>query len=187
MPSDSDPELVFHGCCPPAAGRIAAHGVRDVVICPGSRSAPLAYALAEAEAAGTIRLHVRIDERVAGFTALGLSLACGAPVPVVTTSGTAVGELLPAVMEANHVGARLMVLSADRPTELHGTGANQTTNQIDLFGTHVRGSVTIPAGTDPAIPGGDGDGRSAWLRRPWLPGPVQINVAFRDPLVPAPG
>ncbi|MFL4473192.1 2-succinyl-5-enolpyruvyl-6-hydroxy-3-cyclohexene-1-carboxylic-acid synthase [Paeniglutamicibacter sp. MACA_103] len=186
MPSDSVPDLASIEVARLLLAALQSHGVRDVVICPGSRSAPLAYALAEAEAAGTIRLHVRIDERGAGFTALGLSLASGAPVPVVTTSGTAVGELLPSVMEANHVGARLLVVSADRPTELHGTGANQTTNQVDLFGAHVRGSVTIPAGTNPdslvaaALASARGSAAVA-------PGPVQINVAFRDPLVPVPG
>ncbi|GAA3324243.1 2-succinyl-5-enolpyruvyl-6-hydroxy-3-cyclohexene-1-carboxylic-acid synthase [Paeniglutamicibacter sulfureus] len=186
MPTDSVPELASIDVARLLLAALQNHGVRDVVICPGSRSAPLAYALAEAEAAGTIRLHVRIDERGAGFTALGLSLASSAPVPVVTTSGTAVGELLPSVMEANHVGARLLVLSADRPTELHGTGANQTTNQVDLFGAHVRGSVTIPAGANPesllaaALASARGSETVA-------PGPVQINVAFRDPLVPAPG
>lgn len=186
MPTDSVPELASMDVARLLLAALQTHGIRDVVICPGSRSAPLAYALAEAEAAGTIRLHVRIDERGAGFTALGLSLAGGAPVAVVTTSGTAVGELLPAVMEANHVGAGLVVLSADRPTELHGTGANQTTNQVDLFGVHVRRSVSIPAGSDPeplvakAMSAVRGSQASA-------PGPVQVNVAFRDPLIPDPG
>lgn len=186
MPPDSVPEPSSMDVARLLLAALQTRGVRDVVICPGSRSAPLAYALAEAEASGTIRLHVRIDERVAGFTALGLSLASGAPVPVVTTSGTAVGELLPAVMEANHVGARVLVLSADRPAELQGTGANQTTNQVDLFGAHVRKSVDIPAGANPesavaaALAAAQGSASAA-------PGPVQVNVAFRDPLVPAPG
>ena len=184
MPSNSDPELVSMDVARKLVTTLQAAGVRDVVICPGSRSAPLAYALAEAEAAGTLRLHVRIDERVAGFTALGLSLAGGAPVPVVTTSGTAVGELLPAVMEANHVGAQLLVLSADRPTELHGTGANQATNQVDLFGVHVRASVDIEAGSDPAVPVAKAL-KAARGSATAAPGPVQINVAFRDPLVPS--
>lgn len=184
MPPDSTTEIASMDVARLVLATLQTHGVREVVVCPGSRSAPLAYALAEAEAAGTIRLHVRIDERGAGFTALGLSLASGAPVPVVTTSGTAVGELLPAVMEANHVGARLMVLSADRPSELHGTGANQTTNQAALFGAHVRGSVDIPAGANPrpllvaAL-------RSAQGSTDVAPGPVQVNIGFRDPLVPA--
>ncbi|KAA0974329.1 2-succinyl-5-enolpyruvyl-6-hydroxy-3-cyclohexene-1-carboxylic-acid synthase [Paeniglutamicibacter gangotriensis] len=186
MPSDSVPELSSMDVARLLLATLQTHEVRDVVICPGSRSAPLAYALAEAEAAGTIRLHVRIDERDAGFTALGLSLASGAPVPVVTTSGTAVGELLPAVMEANHVGARLVVLSADRPTELHGTGANQTTNQIDLFGVHVRSSINISAGGNPDSLVASAMAAAAGTNL-LAPGPVQINVAFRDPLVPGPG
>lgn len=186
MPSNSVPELSSMDVARLLLASLQTHGVRDVVICPGSRSAPLAYALAEAEAAGTIRLHVRIDERVAGFTALGLSLAGGAPVPVLTTSGTAVGELLPAVMEANHVGAKLLVLSADRPTELHGTGANQTTSQTNLFGQHVRLHVNVMAGEDPAhavelaVAAARGNAETA-------SGPVQINVAFRDPLIPGEG
>lgn len=186
MPSDSVPELSSMDVARLLLATLQTHEVRDVVICPGSRSAPLAYALAEAEAAGTIRLHVRIDERDAGFTALGLSLASGAPVPVVTTSGTAVGELLPAVMEANHVGARLVVLSADRPSELHGTGANQTTNQVDLFGVHVRSSINISAGVNPDSLVASAMAAAAGTNL-LAPGPVQINVAFRDPLVPAPG
>lgn len=184
MPANSAPSLTSMDVARKLVSTLQTSGVRDVVICPGSRSAPLAYALAEAEATGLLRLHVRIDERVAGFTALGLSLASGVPVPVLTTSGTAVGELLPAVMEANHAGVQLVVLSADRPIELHGTGANQTTNQIDLFGVHVRTSENIAAGSDPsqatqrALQAAAGSQLTA-------PGPVQINVAFRDPLVPA--
>ncbi|WP_336712137.1 2-succinyl-5-enolpyruvyl-6-hydroxy-3-cyclohexene-1-carboxylate synthase [Arthrobacter sp. USHLN218] len=188
-------------------------GVRDVVVAPGSRSAPLAYALAEAEARGELRLHVRIDERAAGFTALGLSLGSLRPVPVVTTSGTAVGELLPAVMEANHAGVELVVLSADRPEELRGTGANQTTVQPGIFGGHVRYAVDVAAGADPAepvavgllaakgiplpAPGSARDIHSlAATPSPGAPaaagpdhhqgavGPVHINLALRDPLVP---
>lgn len=186
-------------------------GVREVVLCPGSRSAPLAYALAEAEQSGVLRVHVRIDERDAGFTALGLSLATSRPVAIVTTSGTAVGELLPAVMEANHAAVPLVVVSADRPAELRGTGANQTTRQAGLFGTHVRCSVDIEAGLDPAadirrallasegmtLTGGDADLNplAAGTNTPppatqrthlqqSVRGPVQVNLAFRDPLVP---
>ena len=109
----------------------------------------MAYALAEATAAGRVELLVRIDERSAGFTALGLALSTGAPAAVLTTSGTAVGNLMPAVMEANHAAVPLVVLSADRPEELRGTGANQTTVQLDLFGEHVRFAADVPAGTSP--------------------------------------
>lgn len=197
-----------------AVAALVQDGVRDVVIAPGSRSAPLAYALAEAETRGNLRVHVRIDERGAGFTALGLSQGSLRPVPVVTTSGTAVGELLPAVMEANHAGVELVVLSADRPEELRGTGANQTTVQPGLFGIHVRSAVDIAAGEDPtdAIaasllaargvmmptkPAGDlramaatpsaGPATAAgpaFGPHHGAPGPVHINLAFRDPLFP---
>lgn len=162
---------------------LAAHDITDVVLAPGSRSAPMAYALAEAEAQGLLKLHVRIDERSAGFTALGLGLGSRRPAAVLTTSGTAVGELLPAVMEASHAGVALVVLSADRPEELRGTGANQTTRQAGLFGTHVRAAVDVPAGTDPepflarALAEAQGSSGPA--------GPVQVNLAFREPLVPA--
>lgn len=160
-------------------------GVGHVVVAPGSRSAPLVYALAEAVADGRLSTHVRIDERVAGFTALGLALGSGAPAAVVTTSGTAVGNLLPAVMEANHAGIPLVVLSADRPEELRGTGANQTTQQLDLFGDHVRFATDVPAGIDPtsAISTALSAARG---RLEGIPtGPVQVNLAFREPLTPA--
>ncbi|MFI5086014.1 MAG: 2-succinyl-5-enolpyruvyl-6-hydroxy-3-cyclohexene-1-carboxylic-acid synthase, partial [Actinomycetales bacterium] len=167
-----------------AVEALTAGGVRFVVVAPGSRSAPMAYALAEAEAAGRLELLVRIDERSAGFTALGLAQASGLPAAVLTTSGTAVGNLMPAVMEANHAGVPLLVLSADRPAELRGTGANQTTDQLDLFGSHVRFAVDVPAGESPvkAIRTGLS---AASGRLPGVPaGPVQLNLAFRDPLTP---
>lgn len=170
-----------------AVAALLLEGVRYVVVAPGSRSAPMAYALAEADAAGRVELLVRIDERDAGFTALGLALATGAPAAVLTTSGTAVGNLLPAVMEANHAAVPLVVISADRPVELRGTGANQTTVQLDLFGEHVRFAADVPAGSDPrrAVETALSAATGAFEDTP--PGPVQLNLAFRDPLVPAPG
>ena len=120
-------------------------GVRDVVLCPGSRSAPLAYAVLAADRAGRLRLHVRVDERSAGFLALGLAVGSRSPVVVVTTSGTAVANLHPAVLEAHHSGLPLVVLSADRPHELRGTGANQTTAQPGIFGASTRWSADLPA------------------------------------------
>ncbi len=180
---------------------LAAHGVTDVVLSPGSRSAPLAHALAAAASAVPptgaphLALHVRIDERSAGFLALGLAkaaVATGAPraVAVVTTSGTAVANLHPAVLEAHHSGLPLVVLSADRPHELRGTGANQTTDQVGIFGTATRFAVDVPAPSGRA-------GESRDLRqlvgramaealgtRTGYPGPVHLNLAFRDPLVP---
>ncbi len=158
-------------------------GVRQLVLAPGSRSAPLAYALAEAQP--QLETLVRIDERAAGFTALGLALGSGRPAAVVTTSGTAVGNLLPAVMEANHAGVPLIVLSADRPEELRGTGANQTTDQLDLFGTHVRFAVDIAAGTDPQAAVRTALDAAQGLLADIPPGPVQLNLAFREPLTPS--
>ncbi|MFJ4209571.1 2-succinyl-5-enolpyruvyl-6-hydroxy-3-cyclohexene-1-carboxylic-acid synthase [Paenarthrobacter sp. NPDC089675] len=162
-------------------------GVRHVVVAPGSRSAPMAYALAEAEAAGRVILHVRIDERDAGFTALGIALASEAPAAVLTTSGTAVGNLLPAVMEANHAAVPVIVVSADRPEELHGTGANQTTIQLDLFGEHVRFAVDVAAGDNPQRAVATAIYAATGALEDTPPGPVQVNLAFRDPLVPEAG
>lgn len=164
------------------AAALVANSITDVVLAPGSRSAPLAYALAEASERGELRIHVRVDERVAGFTALGLALGSQRPAAVVTTSGTAVGELLPAVMEANHAAVPLVILSADRPDELRGTGANQTTRQAGLFGNHVRSAVDVPAGSDPSPFLAEALSAAQGARGP--AGPVQVNLAFRDPLVP---
>ena len=168
-------------------------GVRDVVLCPGSRSAPLAYAVLAAERAGSLRLHVRVDERTAGFLALGLAKVSRRPAAVITTSGTAVANLHPAVLEADHGAVPLLLLTADRPSELRGTGANQTTRQPGLFGRAVRWEVDQPA----AERGADGSAEQAAWRsdacRAWVaatgglggrPGPAHLNVAFRDPLPP---
>ncbi|MGB3761873.1 MAG: thiamine pyrophosphate-binding protein, partial [Ornithinimicrobium sp.] len=108
-------------------------GVREVVLCPGSRSAPLAYAAAAAERAGRLRLHVRVDERSAGFLALGMAKVTRRPAVVITTSGTAVANLHPAVLEASHACVPLVLLTAERPAELSGTGANQTPVQPGIF------------------------------------------------------
>jgi 2-succinyl-5-enolpyruvyl-6-hydroxy-3-cyclohexene-1-carboxylate synthase len=172
---------------------LARLGVRHVVLCPGSRSAPLAYALAEAADAGTIQLHVRIDERTAGFLALGLARGDGehAPAVVVTTSGTAVANLHPAVLEAAHAGVPLLVLSADRPHELRGTGASQTTDQVKLFGSAVRWFGEIPAPTE-LWEGQVGEWRNVAARAcaatrgliGHAPGPAQLNVGFTEPLTP---
>ncbi|GHS85610.1 hypothetical protein AGMMS50218_03600 [Actinomycetota bacterium] len=183
---------------------LAALGVRDVVLAPGSRSAPLAYALADADlpadrrpaGAPAVRLHVRVDERSAAFLALGLAKVGAAtgdlhPVAVVTTSGTAAANLHPAVLEASHSGLPLLLLTADRPHELRGTGANQTTDQVRLFGTAVRMSADVPAPT--GRPGEDRDLRHLLSRavaaalgsRTGDPGPVHLDLAYREPLVPA--
>ncbi|GAA3294245.1 2-succinyl-5-enolpyruvyl-6-hydroxy-3-cyclohexene-1-carboxylic-acid synthase [Arthrobacter citreus] len=164
-----------------AVSALTAAGVTDVVIAPGSRSAPLAYALAEAEMQGRVTVHVRIDERVAGFTALGLARGGHRPAAVVTTSGTAVGELMPAVMEAHHAGVPLVVLSADRPAELHGTGANQTTVQPGVFAQFPAATADVRAGDDPAgAIAAAFDQVSAGIPV----GPIHINLQFREPLIP---
>ncbi|WP_026877552.1 2-succinyl-5-enolpyruvyl-6-hydroxy-3-cyclohexene-1-carboxylic-acid synthase [Jiangella gansuensis] len=164
-------------------------GVRHSVLAPGSRSAPLAHALADAAGRGELRLHVRIDERVAAFTALGLARGSG-PVAVVTTSGTAVASLHPAVLEAAHGGVPLLLLTADRPHEVRGTGANQTTDQVRIFGTAVRFFADVPAPF--GRPGEAADLRNLVARalaaadgvRSGDPGPAHLNLAFREPLVP---
>lgn len=171
---------------------LAAAGVRDVVLSPGSRSAPLAYALAAADGAGWLHTHVRLDERGAGYFALGLARAAGLggrprPVAVVTTSGTAVANLHPAVLEASHAGVPLVVVTADRPHELRGTGANQTTSQPGIFGDAVRAARDFPASFAAAAVHGQVNRLVAaacgTLTRD--PGPVHANVALREPLMPA--
>ena len=154
-------------------------GITDAVLCPGSRNAPLAFALHAADAAGRLRLHVRIDERTAGFLALGLALASGRPVPVCTTSGTAVANLHPAVLEASHAGVPLLALTADRPPELIGTGASQTIVQTGIFGGAVRAALTGGSRTtvDRAVAAATG-ALGGW------PGPVHVNLPFGEPLVP---
>ncbi|MGH3358033.1 MAG: 2-succinyl-5-enolpyruvyl-6-hydroxy-3-cyclohexene-1-carboxylic-acid synthase [Nocardioidaceae bacterium] len=161
------------------------HGVREAVLAPGSRSAPLAFALHEADRVGRLRLHVRVDERSAGFLAIGLAKGSHRPVPVITTSGTAVANLHPAVLEAAHARVPLVVLSADRPAELRGTGANQTTDQVKLFGDAVTMFAEIPAADE--VPANVRSWRSVVSRAlmATASGPAHMNICFRDPLVPA--
>lgn len=109
------------------------HGITDIVYCPGSRNAPLAAILAQAATAGRLRIHTRIDERAASFFALGLARVTGRPAAVITTSGTAATNCLPAMTEAFHAGVPLLVITADRPPRLVGTGASQTITQPGIF------------------------------------------------------
>ena len=169
-------------------------GVRDIVLCPGSRNAPLAFALHDADRGGRVRLHVRIDERTAGYLAIGLAVAEGAPVCVAMTSGTAVANLGPAVVEANYARVPLIVLSANRPYELLGTGANQTMEQLGYFGTQVRANISLGLAEDaPERMGAlNAQWRSATCRvlvaatgsRTANAGPVQFDIPLREPLVP---
>jgi 2-succinyl-5-enolpyruvyl-6-hydroxy-3-cyclohexene-1-carboxylate synthase len=169
-------------------------GVRDVVLCPGSRNAPLAFALHDADRDGRLRLHVRIDERTAGYLAIGLAVAAGAPVCVAMTSGTAVANLGPAVIEANYARVPLIVLSANRPYELLGTGANQTMEQLGYFGTQMRATISLglAEGSTEHLDELNAQWRSATCRvlvaakgsRSANAGPVQFDIPLREPLVP---
>lgn len=168
-------------------------GVRHLVLSPGSRSAPMALAAYDAAAAGRLTLHTRLDERTAGFLALGIARTSRRPVPVVTTSGTAVANLHPAVLEAHHSGIPLVLLTADRPAHLRGTGANQTTEQPGMFGGAVRATLDLPA----AVPGHrEADQVIAWRstvarllvtatgNADTARGPVHLNVQLDVPLTP---
>ncbi len=157
------------------ATSLRACGVTDVVLAPGSRSAPLALAVFEADRMRRLRLHVRIDERTCGFLALGLAKGSHRPVAVVTTSGSAVAHLHPSVLEATSVGEPVIVLSADRPAEMRGTGANQATEQVGMFGPRV-----------PCVDVEPGDGGAAVRAveaAVHRPGPSHINLQFAEPLV----
>ena len=151
-------------------------GVRDAVICPGSRSAPLALALA-----GRLRAHVIIDERSAAFFALGAAKLSGRPVALLCTSGSAGAHFYPALLEAEASGVRLVAITADRPPELHGWGAPQQLDQQRLFGTHAWfAELGVP---DPeALP----HRRATVARALQQDGPAHLNAPFREPLAPSP-
>lgn len=167
-------------------------GVKDVVFSPGSRNAPLAFALHRMDTERRLRLHVRIDERIAGYLALGLSVGSGRPVPVVVTSGTAVANLAPAVRAAAHSHIPLIVVSANRPYHLIDRGGSQTVEQRPLFSAWTRGTFLLA----PSV-------SAASMPRAWRstvakavaiargaaspPGPVHLDVPFTEPLVPMPG
>ena len=159
-------------------------GLTEAVIAPGSRSAALAMAL---HADDRVRLHVRIDERSAAFLALGLAKAAGRPVAVVCTSGTAAANFHPAVLEAHESRVPLLVLTADRPPELRGTGANQTVDQIKLYGQAARWfcEVGVPEGRLGMVAYWRATACRAWAEAVGSPaGPVHLNLAFREPLTP---
>ncbi|MEV6242900.1 2-succinyl-5-enolpyruvyl-6-hydroxy-3-cyclohexene-1-carboxylic-acid synthase [Lentzea sp. NPDC051838] len=150
------------------------NGVRHVVLCPGSRNAPLSFALHQAEQKGLLTVHVRIDERSGGFLALGLAKT-GAPAVVTCTSGTAVANLHPAVVEAQLTNVPLIALTADRPVDLYRAGASQTINQHDVLGIQT---LHLPEGVDEPTT------RSLICRAIATDGPTHVNVPFRPPLTP---
>jgi 2-succinyl-5-enolpyruvyl-6-hydroxy-3-cyclohexene-1-carboxylate synthase len=173
--------------------RLVESGVAHVVLSPGSRSQALALVCAELERRGVVQLHVRIDERVAAFTALGIARETRMPAVVVCTSGTAVANLLPAALEAHHAGVPLLLLTADRPPELRGVGANQTTRQPGMFSPSVRYEADLPVPDGHDVEGGES--QSLMLRRVAdeafaaalgaglrSPGPVHLNLPYREPL-----
>ena len=162
------------------------NGLTDAVVCPGSRSTPMAVALV---ADGRVRVHVHHDERSGSFMALGLARATGRAVVVLSTSGTAAVEFHPAVVEADLDRVPLLVVTADRPPRLRGIGAPQTIDQVDLYGSAVRLSVDAPVPTSLL----SGDWRTLAKHTWWAtsgadPGPVHCNLPFDEPLLgkPAP-
>ncbi len=171
-------------------------GMTDAVLAPGSRSAPLAMELHRRAAAGDLRLHVRIDERSAAYLAFGLARASGRPAAVLCTSGTAAASFHPAVIEASESCVPMLVLTADRPPELRGTGANQAIDQIKLYGDAVRWFAEVGVPEDGGTAAGQAAQGGYWRSltgRAWgaasgaargPAGPVHLNLAFRDPLVP---
>ncbi|MGH2788286.1 MAG: 2-succinyl-5-enolpyruvyl-6-hydroxy-3-cyclohexene-1-carboxylic-acid synthase [Actinomycetota bacterium] len=166
---------------------LARCGVRHACLAPGSRSAPLAIAMAGDK---RIAVHVVVDERSASFLALGIAKSSGSAAAVLSTSGTAAANFHPAVVEAHHARTPLIVLTADRPPELQATGANQTIDQTRLYGDSVRFFAEVGAAGSLAesVP----YWRSVAARAHALAsgpraGPVHVNVPFREPLVPEPG
>jgi len=169
------------------------HGVKHVVLAPGSRNSPLSIALAQAAASvsAPIALYVRIDERTAAFTALGIAKRLNQPVAVVCTSGTAAAHLYAAVYEAHEAGVPLILITADRPVDVRGRGANQTIDQVAMFGSPIRADWDLPLAIDQdsvywelsiaqAVLMSVGDEYTS-------PGPVHLNIPFAEPLVPDDG
>ena len=193
-PDDSDGSITGPGdvaatFCATLVDEWVRSGVTDAVVCPGSRSTPMALALHDAPG---VRIHVHHDERSGGFSALGLGLGSARPAVVLTTSGTAAAELHPAVVEAHHASVPLLVVTSDRPPEMADVGAPQTIDQIHLYGRAARWFHA------PGVP--DLAARSSWrslgsrsvaeaLGRgvAGRPGPVHLDLAFREPLVGRPG
>jgi 2-succinyl-5-enolpyruvyl-6-hydroxy-3-cyclohexene-1-carboxylate synthase len=185
MAGASPPEAVQATFCATLVDEWVRHGVRHAVVAPGSRSTPIVLALAGRPELG---VHVFHDERSAGFAALGLGLASGHAAVLVCTSGTAATHFHAAVVEAHQAAVPLLVVTADRPPELRDVGAPQTIDQARLYGTSVRWFH------DPGV--ADAAAASSWrslaeraltLTRGVHPGPVHLNLPFREPLVGVPG
>lgn len=178
----SEGDVAF-ACARIFVSQLAGFGLTDACVSPGSRSTPIALALARQP---DVRVHVHLDERASAFFALGLARASNRPVVVTCTSGTAAANLMPAIVEASMSRVPLIALTADRPPELRGVGANQTIDQVGLFGGYVRWFADAP------VPAATPDPDAAWAMlaadaytHASTPGPVHVNLPFREPLVPA--
>ena len=181
----ADNDAAYLACRSLCEGLVAA-GISDAVVSPGSRSMPLALTV---DATAGLRTWVRIDERSAGYFALGLAKGSGRPVVLVCTSGTAAANYLPTVVEAHYSGVPLVVLTADRPPELRGWGAGQTIDQHSLYGSHVRWFCETPVASELPVADavrwfGVAAARAVTLATGMNPGPVHLNVPFRAPLEP---
>jgi 2-succinyl-5-enolpyruvyl-6-hydroxy-3-cyclohexene-1-carboxylate synthase len=169
-------------CAEALVDELVRGGMRHACLSPGSRSTPIALALARRL---DVEVHVHLDERASAFFALGIAKATGRPVAAACTSGTAAANFFPAVVEASQARAALVVLTADRPPRLRGTGANQTIDQVDLYGKYVRLFVDAPVPVENAEDEWRGIGQgavSATLAPPR--GPVHVNLPFEEPLTP---
>lgn len=167
--------------------QLVANGIDHIFVAPGARSQALAIAAGQLAQAGQVQLHVRLDERSMAFQALGVGLSSGFPAAVITTSGTAVANLHPAVLEAHHAGVPMVLLTADRPAELRGIGSNQTTNQVGLFADAVLDCIDVAAPeaqdtSDHLAQLATTLARQAVYESVSSGGPIQLNLAFREPL-----
>jgi 2-succinyl-5-enolpyruvyl-6-hydroxy-3-cyclohexene-1-carboxylate synthase len=181
-PAPQDVQATF---CATLVDEWVRHGLRTAILAPGSRSTPMAMALADRS---DVDLHVFHDERSASFAALGAALATGVPSALLCTSGTAATHFHAAVVEAHQSGVPMLVLTADRPPELHGVGAPQTIDQTNLYGSAVRwfDESGVARGDEPST--WRSIGSIAWRQATGdLPGPVHLNLPFREPLVGAAG
>ena len=160
------------------------NGVTDIVVCPGSRSQSLSLLAAQLDGLGLITMHVVLDERAAGFLALGLSIESGRPAVVVTTSGSSVANLHPAVVEAFHQGTPLILVTADRPASARETGSGQTTFHVGMFSAAVRETFDVPpaASHEAAESSGEQIALDALTAAIRDRGPVHVNPQFVEPL-----
>src|SRR3954452_15139936 len=161
-------------------------GMTHAVTCPGSRNAPIALTLAAQEGLSAVSV---VDERSAGFVALGIAKHSGRPVAITTTSGTAAANLMPAVVEAHEARVPLIVLTADRPPELREVGAGQAIDQIKLYGSFAKWFVEVgnmPSDRASAVHHRQLGCRAYWTAALGRPGPLPLTLPLREPLAPRP-